>query len=62
MMRGLCAQLGEDALEDAVDEADVAEVEAALQMAHGVGADHLCRALDVDAAQAARRGRTARRR
>ena len=48
----LRAQLGKNALEDAVDQADVAVVEAALQMPHGVGADHLGRALDVDAAQA----------
>ena len=48
----LLAQLGEDALEDAVDEADVAVVEAALQMADGVGADDLGGALDVDAAEA----------
>jgi len=47
----LRAQLGDDAVEDAVDQADVAVVEAALQVAHGVGADDLGGALDVDAAQ-----------
>ena len=55
MMRGgllVGAELGDDALDDAVDKADVAEVEAALQVADGVGADDFCGALDVDAAQA----------
>ena len=52
MMRGLAiAKLGDDALEDAVDQADVAEVKAALQVADGVGADDLGGALDVDAAE-----------
>ena len=55
MMRGGLAgrpKLRDHALDDAVDEADVAEVKAALQVAHGVGADDLCGALDVDAAKA----------
>ncbi len=49
---GVGAKLRKNALDDAVDEADVAEVNSALQVADGVGADDLCRALDVDAAQA----------
>jgi hypothetical protein len=50
--RDLLRPARRDALEDAVDEADVAEVEAALQVADGVGADDLGGALDVDAAEA----------
>ena len=51
MTSRLRAQLGEDALQNAIHQADVAVVKAALQMRDGVGADHLGRALDVDAAQ-----------
>ena len=40
-----------DAREDAVDEAEVAEVDARLHVDDGVRADHASRALDVDARQ-----------
>ena len=48
---GLVAEFGEDALDDAVDEACVAVVQARLQMADGVGAYDFGGALDVDAAE-----------
>jgi hypothetical protein len=56
------AEFGENALDDAVDEADVAEVNSALQMADGVGADDLGGALDVDAVETRGAVETARRR
>ena len=59
---GCVPKLRHDALQNAVDEADVAVVKAALQMGDRVGADHLGGALDVHAAQVARRAKTAHRR
>ena len=52
MMCGWLAKLGNDAFKDAVDEADVAVVKAALQVGDGIGADDLGGALDIHAAQA----------
>src|SRR5215831_9182126 len=48
---GLLPKLGEDALQYAIDQADISVVEAALQVADGVGSDDLCGPLDVYAAQ-----------
>ena len=45
------AQFGDHAFDDAIHQADVAKVEAALQMCNGVGTNHFGRALDVYAAQ-----------
>ncbi len=49
---GVGAELGDHAGEDAVDQADVAVVEADLHVVDGVGADDLGGTLDVDAGQA----------
>ncbi len=46
------AELGHDALEDAVDQSDVAVIEAGLEVGDGVGADDFGGALDVHAAEA----------
>src|ERR1700678_1711841 len=53
----LGAEFGDDAIQDAVDQSDVAVVKAALQMADGVGADDLGGPFDVDAAQAGGAGK-----
>src|SRR4051794_23140015 len=45
------AQFLHHALEDAVDQANVAVIQAALKVRDGVGADDLLRALDIDAAE-----------
>ena len=52
MVLGVGAELGDHAFEDAVDQADVAVVEADLQVVDGVGADDLGGLADVDAGQA----------
>src|ERR1017187_6499118 len=46
------SQLGKNSFQNSINQSDVAEVEAALQMAHGVRSNHFCRPLDVHTAQA----------
>jgi len=54
---GIRAQLGDHAFEDAVDQADVAVVEADLEVVDGAGADDLGGLADVDAREAGRAGK-----
>jgi hypothetical protein len=62
MVRVSGAEFGDHAFEDAVDQADVAVVEADLEVVDGVGADDLGGLADVDAGQAGGAGRRGRRR